>query len=97
MTDYRANQVRLQVSSLKGGQVILTDLLYPGCEVFVDNQKALALRIDGMYRGVDVPAGEHTVVWSFQPTSVSRGAVISGLALIVLAALYLQTARLKAG
>ncbi len=93
VTDYRANQVRLQVSSLDGGQVILTDLLYPGWEVFVDDQKTSALRIDGMYRGVDVPGGEHTVIWTFQPTSVSRGAVVSGLALFFWVANWIYMTR----
>ena len=93
ISDYRANQVRMQVSSLNGGQVILTDLLYPGWEVFVDDQKVSAVPIDGMYRGVDVPAGDHAVVWTFQPTSVSRGAVISGLAVIVWAVLWFRWGR----
>ena len=83
VTDYRANQVTLQASSLSGGEVILTDLFYPGWEVTIDGQPANARRVEGMYRGVDVPAGEHLIVWKFLPKSVVRGLLVSVVAVLI--------------
>lgn len=80
VTDYRANQVTLQAASPRGGEVILTDLLYPGWEVTVDGQVADARRVDGMYRGVNVAAGEHTIVWQFFPKSLWHGLLVSVIA-----------------
>ncbi len=77
VTDYRANQVTLQANSTSGGEVILTDLFYPGWEVSIDGQPADAHRAEGMYRGVDVPAGEHLIVWTFQPKSIWLGMLVS--------------------
>ncbi len=77
VTDYRANQVTLHSNSLQGGEVILTDLFYPGWEVSVDGQPAEPLRIEGMYRGVQVPSGTHEIVWTFRPKSVTRGLIVS--------------------
>ncbi|MCX7420551.1 MAG: YfhO family protein [Planctomycetia bacterium] len=83
VTDYRANQVTLQANSTNGGEVILTDLFYPGWEVSIDGQPAEAHRAEGMYRGVDVPTGEHTIAWKFQPSSVLRGLLVSIMAAFV--------------
>ena len=62
----------------------MTDLAYPGWEVHVDGQVAESVRVDGMYRGVDVPAGSHEVTWVYRPTSVSVGAILSGVSLLLL-------------
>lgn len=95
VTDYRANQVALQANSTNGGEVILTDLFYPGWEVTIDGQPADAHRAEGMYRGVDVPAGEHSIAWTFRPKSVIRGLFVSVLAgilwLVVAVRLILQS------
>ena len=80
VTDYRANQVTLQASSSSGGEVILTDLFYPGWEVTIDGQPAEARRVEGMYRGVDVPAGEHLIEWKFRSKSLTHGMVVSVIA-----------------
>ena len=80
VTDYHANQVTLQANSTSGGEVILTDLFYPGWEVTIDGQPAEPHRVEGMYRGVSVPAGEHFITWIFRPTSVSRGMIVSLIA-----------------
>jgi uncharacterized membrane protein YfhO len=37
---------------------------------------------DGLFRAVDLPAGRHTVVWSFHPRSVKIGLSISLVALL---------------
>jgi hypothetical protein len=78
--DYRANSIVADVVSNTGGRLILTDLAYPGWEVAIDEQPASPLVIDGMYRGVDVPAGGHLVVWSYRPRTLYAGAVVSALA-----------------
>ncbi|HLQ44487.1 MAG TPA: hypothetical protein VK137_07155, partial [Planctomycetaceae bacterium] len=83
-----------QCTSPRGGEVILTDLFYPGWEVTVDGQPAEPRRVEGMYRGVEVPVGEHTIAWTFRPKSVTRGMVVSGIAGImwVIVGLYFRFA-----
>ncbi len=83
ITDYQANQITLKATSPRGGEVILTDLFYPGWEVTVDGQPAEPHRVEGMYRGVTVTAGEHSIVWQYRPKSVSRGMIVTLLASII--------------
>ena len=84
ITEYGANRVLATVDSSAGGRVVLTDLAYPGWEVRVDGRLAESVRVEGMYRGVDVPGGLHRIEWVYRPMSVFLGAVISGLSLLIL-------------
>jgi uncharacterized membrane protein YfhO len=60
--------------------------MYPGWQVAIDGAPAEALTIDGMFRGVDVPAGSHTVVWSYHPRSFCWGLGVSIATFVLLAA-----------
>ena len=79
------NQLTINVTTETKGRLILTDLAYPGWMVTIDDQPATALVIDNMYRGVDIPAGTHTVKWQYRPRFVWWGAMISLVTLVLLA------------
>ncbi len=80
-----ANRVVIHTRSNAEGTLILTSLMYPGWQVGVDDQPAEPVRIEGMYRGVKLPPGEHTVTWTYEPLSIWIGIWISGLTAFVLA------------
>ncbi len=65
-----------------GGYLILSDCLVTGWSVRVDGKGARLFRADLAFRGVPVPAGEHTVVMDddpwFGPTAASLGTVDGG-------------------
>ena len=85
ISTYRANEVSADVQSTSGGMVVLTDLTYPGWNVTVDDEPAVAITVEGMYRGVEVPPGKHHVIWRFQPASVRYGLAVTALAVFLLA------------
>jgi hypothetical protein len=87
ITEFRSNRVAVQTESKSAGRLILTDLMYPGWQVTLDGTPADALTVDGMFRGVDVPAGKHSVVWSYHPRSFYWGLAISVTTVLLLAAL----------
>ncbi|HEV7999562.1 MAG TPA: hypothetical protein VGP63_06770, partial [Planctomycetaceae bacterium] len=60
ITEFRSNRITAQTESTSAGRLILTDLMYPGWQVTLDGIPAESLTVDGMFRGVDVPAGTHT-------------------------------------
>ncbi len=87
ITAYRANSVSIATDSATEGTLILTDLRWPGWQVQIDGRPATPLQVDqaiGPYRAVRVPAGQHSVVWIYRPTSVWIGCIVSTVALIVL-------------
>ncbi len=86
VAEYGANRVALTANLTAPGRVVLKDLLYPGWAVTVDDQPA-TVEVDAkMFRAVDVPAGEHRIVWSYRPRSFYTGAAISLVTLLVVAA-----------
>ncbi len=65
------------------GLVVLDDGFTAGWSVRVDGHAAPMVHVDDVVRGVVVPAGRHTVEWSFSVPGLGAGAAISGLALLV--------------
>jgi hypothetical protein len=79
---YTPHLVRVATSSPDETLLVLSDTYYPGWRALVDGQEQPLLRGDLLFRVVPVPAGQHTVEFRFEPTSVRLGVVISCLALL---------------
>jgi hypothetical protein len=75
------------------GIAVLTQLAEEGWRVEVDGAPARALVIDGLFRGVEVAAGEHRIRWTYRPLSLYAGGAVTALAVLLLAA----SARRKRG
>jgi Bacterial membrane protein YfhO len=86
ITDFRSDRVTVQTESNVEGRLILTDLMYPGWQVSIDGKPAEPLTVEGMFRGVDVPAGSHSVVWSYHPRTLYWGLGVSAVTFALLAA-----------
>lgn len=57
--------------------VVVTDAFFPGWRATVDGSPATLLRVNTVFRGVAVPAGEHVVELRYQPESLRIGVVVS--------------------
>ena len=82
VVSHRRERVEIEAEHPTGGRLVLTDLAYPGWEVTVDGQPAAQTTVEGTYRGVDVPAGRHTIVWEYRPASFRIGLGMSLVTLI---------------
>jgi hypothetical protein len=80
-------QVVVQVNAQADGTLILRDTCYPGWVALVDGDTVPIECADTVFRAVQVPAGEHTVVFSYVPQSVQVGAAVSiaGVVLFIVA------------
>jgi hypothetical protein len=84
--------IEMSVRLQQPGLVVLCDQFYPGWRVDVDTagrgRRSLPiLRANRVMRGVWLPAGEHWLVYRYQPGSLLTGAVLSAAAWLGLAAL----------
>jgi hypothetical protein len=86
VTQLRPGRIAIDADSQSGGRLILTELMYPGWTVTVDGKRAEPLTVERMFRGVDLPAGRHEVVWSYHPRSLYWGLLASAITLMLLAA-----------
>jgi len=55
---------------------------YPGWRAEVDGRPAAIYKVNGAFRGVIVPEGEHTVAFRYYPTSLYLGAGLSSASLL---------------
>ena len=55
---------------LLGGMLALHDIYYPGWIAEIDGARAPILRADILFRGLEVPAGDHNVVFRYAPFSL---------------------------
>lgn len=75
-----------RVTTTSPGLLVLADPSYPQWQVTVDGKRADLLRVDHAFKGVVVPAGRHTVVFSYDDKATKAGVVLSLLTLVGLAA-----------
>jgi uncharacterized membrane protein YfhO len=59
------------------GLLVLKDTWYPGWEARVDGTKVPIYRVNGCFRGVIVPAGEHRVIFKYKPALIYLAGAIS--------------------
>jgi hypothetical protein len=86
---YHPNEIELHVRPGDAGFLVLTDLWYPGWTCTVDGEPARLYRANYCFRAVELLAGEHTVVFRFEPRSFRVGLQITRVALAAAAVLGL--------
>jgi hypothetical protein len=72
--------IALRVRLAQPGLVVLNEAMAAGWSVTVDGHSRAGLLVDDVMRGVDVPAGIHSVVWHYRVPGLRLGLVLSGLA-----------------
>ncbi|HEX5272280.1 MAG TPA: hypothetical protein VFW33_17405 [Gemmataceae bacterium] len=85
VTDYQPNRVAVRADG--PGFLVLADIAFPGWGATIDGQPTRLYRADYLFRGIELPAGRHEVVFRFEPASYERGRVVSLVAvgLLILA------------
>jgi hypothetical protein len=86
VVSYAPDEVVLDVRTSAPGFLVLTDQYYPGWRAEVDGAPAVIHRADYLFRAVPVDAGDHRVVFRYEPKWLRWGiAGASGaIALVVL-------------
>ena len=77
LNDRNPNLVEVSVSAPDSGWLVLADSWFPGWKARVDGAETEILPANGLLRSIWLPPGQHTVVFSYQPTSVFIGLALS--------------------
>ena len=78
---YEPNYLKYEVNSEKGGTVVFSEIYYPGWQSTVDGQPVPHGRANYILRAMNVPAGKHTVEFTFDPASLHTTETIAFVAL----------------
>jgi hypothetical protein len=81
IVSYEPERVVVDATARRPGELVLTDLHYPGWKVELDGEPADLHRVNYLLRGTTLPAGRHRVEFSYEPTSYRVGWIVSLLAL----------------
>ena len=91
LTDYTANEAKYEVDSKEGGLVVFSEVYYPGWTATIDGQDTEVGRANYVLRAINVPAGKHEVVFTFEPQSVQTTETVAYIALAVLVLLVITS------
>jgi uncharacterized membrane protein YfhO len=83
IADYQPERVVIEVSSRYDGVLVLADSWFPGWEATVDGVSTQILRANLLLRAVAIPAGNHRVVFEYDPASFRLGVFISAFAFLI--------------
>ncbi|MDX2167739.1 MAG: YfhO family protein [Deltaproteobacteria bacterium] len=95
ITTYQPNAVELVTGARQAAMLVLSETFYPGWRATLDGAAVPIVRVNGVLRGVALPAGEHRVRFDYRPRALAIGAAVSGTTLLALAGLCVW--RLRGG
>lgn len=81
---YGANQVVLKTRTPRMAFLVSSEAFYPGWRAYVDDRRHPLVLTNGAFRGMLVPAGEHTVRMEFAPPILKWAAAVSLGSLLLL-------------
>ncbi len=84
LLSYDAHLIR--ITTRTGGRRLLvsSEVEYPGWQAFIDGSPVPTVLVNTAFRGVEIPAGRHEVVFRYVPRSFYAGLVLSVLGLAAL-------------
>jgi hypothetical protein len=89
ITRYEANQIDLITATSETRFLVLSEMYFNGWHAYVDGEETRLYRTNYLFRGIIVPPGTHRIEFRYRPWSATIGAVVSGVALIVVLLLLL--------
>jgi len=84
ITKYLSDQIEYDVYSKNGGVIVFSEVYYPGWTATVDGQPAQLGRADYLLRALNVAPGQHKVVLTFRPKSVTVTETVAYVAYAIL-------------
>jgi len=78
--EYNPNSVMLEVDAAETAFMVLADAYYPkGWTAEIDGHETPIYQVNHLLRGIEVPAGEHTIIFRFQPQTYRSASLISAI------------------
>ena len=84
LTEYAPNKLTFEVRAKKDEFAVFSDIWYPGWKAEIDGKEYPIVRANYVLRAMQIPQGDHTVVFSFRPKSIQTTETIAYTALILL-------------
>ena len=96
LESYKPNQLVYTSNNSKNGFGVFSENFYKnGWKATIDGKEVKIYRVNYVLRGIEIPAGKHTVEFKFEPEVVKKGRAIAlfssiGMVLLLLGGIYFE-------
>ncbi|GGW88232.1 YfhO family protein [Salegentibacter mishustinae] len=90
LQSYQPNELVYKTNASSPQFVVFSEMYYqPGWQAYLDGEKVEHVRANYLLRAMNIPAGEHTVTFRFEPEVVNTGSSIALASSIILVLIIL--------
>ncbi len=82
---YKNNSVKLNIVTKEDSFMVFSDNYYPGWSAFINGERTDIYKVNGILKGVIVPAGNHEVIFRYRPPYFMITGITSIVSLILIA------------
>ncbi|WP_445716626.1 YfhO family protein [Flavobacterium sp.] len=96
LVSYKPNQLKYVSNNSNEGFAVFSEMYYQnGWKATIDGKEAQIMNVNYVLRGLQIPAGKHTIEFKFEPEVVKTGSNIAlmssiGMLLLIGAGVYLE-------
>lgn len=84
LTDYKPNALTYKTNSASDRLAVFSEIYYPaGWHAYIDNQEAEIFRANYILRAMQIPAGQHTIEFKFEPKSFINGQIVATIGSVI--------------
>jgi hypothetical protein len=83
LTRLSANSMECQVQSNSTQTLVYLQNKYPGWKAFIDGHQVPVMTANTSFMAIRVPAGQHAIVWTYQPVLLIFAAYLSFFSLVL--------------
>ncbi|AXT19928.1 hypothetical protein D7030_02055 [Flavobacteriaceae bacterium AU392] len=78
LTDYKPNHLTYTSNTKNGGFAVFSENYYKhGWQAYIDGSPTDHIRVDYVLRGMQIPSGNHTIEFKFEPSVIKKGSRIA--------------------
>jgi hypothetical protein len=93
---YKPNYLKYTSSNTNDGFAVFSEVYYKdGWKATIDGKETAIYRVDYTLRGIDIPAGKHSIEFKFEPQVIQTGSTITlisslGMLLLLIGGIYFE-------
>ena len=96
LTSYKPNHLKYVSNNTSAGFAVFSEMYYKnGWVATVDGNEAKIFQVNYVLRGLEIPAGKHTIEFKFEPQVIKTGSTITlisslGMLLLLVGGIYFE-------
>lgn len=96
LNSYKPNHLKYTSNNENAGLAVFSEIYYgKGWNAYIDGKKTTHIRVDYVLRGLQIPAGKHSIEFKFEPQVIKTGSTITlissiGMLLLLIGGIYFE-------